>query len=82
MYALDQAGIIAHEAHNEHLKTYGYAPERITQVIWTHQDRDINSTLVVENFGIKYRNKMDANQLIAALQTKYEVTQYWTGGLY
>ena len=82
MYALVQAGIIAYEALKEHLKPYGYAPARITQGLCTHQDRDIHFTLVIENFGIKYRNLKDANHLIAALQEKYEVNQYWTGGPY
>ena len=65
MYGLVQAGIIAHEALKEHLKPYGYAPEKITQGLWTHKDRDINSTLVVDDFGIKYRNKKDAHHLIS-----------------
>ena len=40
-----------------------------------HKDRDINFTLVVDNFVIKYRDKNDADHLIAELQGKYEVTQ-------
>ena len=56
MYGLVQAGIIANEALKEHLQYYGYAPARITQGLWTHQDRDINFTLVVDDFGIRYRN--------------------------
>ena len=39
-------------------------------------------TQLVDDFGIKYRNKKDAYHLIASLQEKHEVTQYWTGGLY
>ena len=37
---------------------------------------------MVDNSDIKYRNKKDADHLISALQEKYGVTQYWTGGLY
>ena len=77
-----QAGIIAHGALKKHLKTYGYTLEKIIQELCTHTDRDINFTLVVENFGIRYRHKKDADQLISALQEKYEVTQDWTGGRY
>ena len=36
----------------------------------------------MDDFGIKYTNKKDADHLISALQEKYEVTQDWTGGLY
>ena len=81
MYGLVRAGIIAHEALKEHLKPYGYAPAKITQGLWTHQDRDINFTLVVDNFGIRNINKKDSGHLISEIQAKYEVTQYWTGGL-
>ena len=57
IYGLVQSGIIAHEALKPHLKPYGYALANIIQGLWTHQDRDINFTLVVDNFGIVYRDK-------------------------
>ena len=37
---------------------------------------------MVDDFGIKYRDKKDAGHLIAALQDKYEAPQDWMGGLY
>ena len=82
MYGLVQSGIIAHIALKYHLKPYGYVPENITQVLWTHTYRDINFTLTVDNFGIKYTHKKDVDHLISSLQAKYEVTQDWTGVLY
>ena len=77
-----KAGIIAHKALKEHLKFYGYAPARIIQGICTHQDRDVNFTLVVDIFGIRYRNKKDADHLISELEDKHQVTQDSIGGLY
>ena len=77
-----QAGIIAHDTLKEHIKPYGYATWNITQELWTHTGRNINFTLVVDDFGIKYTHKKYAVHLISALQEKYEVTQDWTGGLY
>ena len=77
-----QERIIAHKSLKEHLKTYGYAPARINQGLWTHQYRNINFNLVVDDFGIRYINKKEADLLISALQAKYEVTQEWTGFLY
>ena len=64
MYGLVQAGIISHDALKGHLNTYGYAPANITKVLWTHKDRDINFTLAVDDFRIKYTNKKDADHLI------------------
>ena len=66
IYGLFQAGIIAHESLKEHLKPYGYAPAKITQGLWKHKDRDINLKLVVDDFGIRYKNKKDADHLILA----------------
>ena len=57
MYGLVQAGIIAHDKLKEHLNPYGYAPSNISQGLWTHIDRDINFTLVVDDFRIKYTHK-------------------------
>ena len=82
MYILAQAEIITHKALKERLRPYGYSPENITPVLWTHQDRDIHFTLVVNDFGLKYRNKKYMDHLIAALRAKYEVTQYWMGDIY
>ena len=81
MYGLVQADMIAHDTLKENLKLYGYAPAKITQGLWTHTVIDIHFTLVVDEFGIKYIHKKDVYHLISALQTKYEVTQDWTGGL-
>ena len=82
MYGLVQAGIIAHDALKDLHKPYVYAPAKITQVLWTHIDRDKSFTIVVDNFVIKFRHQKDADHLISSLQEKYEVTQYWKGVLY
>ena len=82
MYGLVQAGFISHEALKKNLKPYGYALEKITQGLWTQTDRDINFTLVVDNFGINYTHKKYVDHLISDLQAKYEVTQDWTGEIY
>ena len=82
MYGLVQAVIIAHDALKENLRPYGYVTKQITQGLWNQKERDINFNLVVNNFSIKYTKKQDSEHLIAALKTKYEVIQYWTGSLY
>ena len=75
MYGMVQYGIITHNTLKEVLNPYGYAPEKITQGLWTHTERDINFTLVVDNYGIKYTHKKDVDHLISSLQAKYEVIQ-------
>ena len=77
-----QSGIIAHDTLKKNIKPYGYAPAKITQRPRKEVYRDIKFTLVVDEFGIKYRHRKDADHLISALQAKYEVNQDLTGGLY
>ena len=55
MYVMLQSGIIACEALKEYLRLYGYASDNIMTRLWTHQYKDINFRLVVNNFRIKYR---------------------------
>jgi hypothetical protein len=37
---------------------------------------------VVDDFGVQYVGAEHAQHLIAALETDYTVSKYWTGGLY
>ena len=57
IYGLVQAGIIAHTALNEHLQLFGYEPAPITPGLWHHNKNGITFTLVVDNFGIRYKIK-------------------------
>ena len=74
MYCQVQADIISHYDLKEHLRPCGYSPEKITQCLWNHKDRDIHFVLVVDDFGINYTKKNDAYHLITTLKYKYEVT--------
>ena len=47
-----------------------------------HNTRRTTFTLAVNDFGIKYFNKADADHLFAALETKYNLTKDWTGTSY
>jgi hypothetical protein len=50
--------------------------------LWTHATRDITFCLMVNNFGIKYTNRCDADHILTVLQQLYTVTTDWTGSLY
>jgi hypothetical protein len=50
--------------------------------LWTHKTRDVTFCIVVNDFGIKYTNRCDAEHLLTALQALYVVTTDWTGSLY
>ena len=53
MHGLFQAGIIAHKALKENLRSFGYEPAPITPGLWRHNKNGITFTLVVDDFGIK-----------------------------
>ena len=82
IYGLPQAGIIAQERLNKHLKNYGYTPANSTPGLYTHHTRNTTFTLVVDDFGIKYTNKIDALHLINYLKEQYVITTDWSGKRY
>ena len=82
MYSLVQARIISHDALKENILPYGYVPAYITQGLWTQNVREVNFTLVVDNFGIKKIKQQDSDHLVVFLKYKYEVTQDWKGRIY
>ena len=82
MYGLPQAGIIANERLTKFLKPHGYAPCPITPGLWQHSTRSIKFSLVVDDFGIKYTDKADADHLMSVLSKEYVLKTDWTGSKY
>ena len=70
-YGLKEAGRIANEDMVVHLKKHGYHESKFTPGLFTHETRDISFTLVVDDFGIKYKNEEDVQHLISSLEEKY-----------
>ncbi len=50
--------------------------------MWKHNTRKTKFCLCVDNFGIQYHSKADANHLIQALTNFYDVTIDWSGKHY
>ena len=51
----------------EHLKQFGYYPDKFAPNIWSHETRQTKFCLCVDDFGIQYFNSNDAQHLINAL---------------
>jgi hypothetical protein len=64
MYGLPQAGQIANEQLTKVLAPHGYARVPITPGLWRHTTHDIAFTLVVDDFGVKYTKRADAEHLM------------------
>jgi hypothetical protein len=82
MYGLKEASILAYDQLKAHLQQYGYSPVCFTPGLWHHNTCHTTFTLAVDNFGIKYFCKADADHLFAALHDKYALTKDWTGESY
>ena len=82
MYGLKEAGIIAYKHLVKNLLPYGYAPMKHTPGVWNHRSRKTTFTLCVDDFGVKYFTKGDAEHLIAAIQANYKCIVDWTGSTY
>ena len=82
MYGLKQAAVLAYDQLVEHLAPHGYYPCPQTTGIWRHATRPTRFCLCVDDFGIKYFSKDDANHLLNALQQKYTISTDWTGKNY
>ena len=82
MYGLKEAGIIAFNNLVKNLAPFGYEPMPYTPGLWRHKTKPTTFTLCVDDFGVKYFSKTDADHFIHALQSNYETTIDWTGSLY
>jgi hypothetical protein len=82
MYGLPQAGILANKLLTKRLALHGYAPTAHTHNLWRHKTGPIACTLVVDDFGVKYVGKEDADHLYRVLTEHYEASTGWDGNLY
>ena len=82
MYGLKQAAILAYQQLKDHLAPHGYYPIPNTVGMWKHTSRPIQFCLCVDDFGVKYTRKEDAEHLLTTLQKKYTMTCDWTGKSY
>jgi hypothetical protein len=82
IYGLKQAGKLAQDRLFAHLEKHGYTQCKHTTCLFRHDTRDIKFALVVDDFGVKYKSKDDADHLIGVLQLLYEIKINWKGDKY
>ena len=63
IYGLKQAGKLAYKQLEKVLPTRDYYPSKYTPGLYLYKTRPILFTLVVDDFGVKYVNKVDALHL-------------------
>lgn len=79
IYGLPQAGKLAQDRLFAHLAQHGYHQTPHTPCLFRHETRPIAFTLVVDDFGIKYKRVEDAQHLINTLEQLYVMKVNWTG---
>ena len=79
---LKQAGRLARDRLTKNLSRNGYSPVPHTPSLWRHHMSDLVFYIVLDNFGIKYTQKKDANHLLKYLWEDYVITKEWTGEKY
>jgi hypothetical protein len=82
MYGLSQAGILANKLLQRNLAKDGYPPTQHTHGLWTHDTRSISFSSVVDDFGLKYVGRKNAEHLMACIKKKYNISSDWNGTAY
>jgi hypothetical protein len=82
IYGLPHAGKIAQERLIKHLATHGFHQTPNTNCLFRHESKPIAFTLVVDDFGIKYKGVDNAEYLMKILRLLYNITVDWSGERY
>ena len=69
MYGLPQAGHLANKLLEKRLNKEGYYQSKLVPGLCKHEKRAIQFTLVVDDFGVKYERKRDAEHLMKTLKS-------------
>ena len=82
MYGLKEAGKLAYDQLKDNLAKHGYHPTRQTPGLWAHVEKPTTFTLCVDDFGVKYYSRHDAEHLVQAVKKNYDVSTNWKGDKY
>ena len=82
MPGLKQSGRIVSNRLQLHLAQFGYSPVARTPSLWKHTTKNISFSLVVDNIGVKYVGKENAEYLIKNFKKLYTIFIDWNGACY
>ena len=82
IYGLPQSGALANKLLRKRLAPYGYYEVAHTPGLWRHVTKPISFSLVVDDFGVKYVGKENAQNLINTLKQWYQLAEDWEGKMY
>ena len=82
MYGIKKAAILAYDQLKKYLTMHRYCPIVGTTGMWEHKTRQTKFCVCVNDFGIKYFNKGEAEHLFGCLWQKYKCTTDMQGKNY
>ena len=82
MYGFKESEYLANVELKRILAKEGYTPSKFTPGLYTHKVRDIAFSLVVDDFGVRYTNKKDAEHLAQAIAKRYPIKCDWDPNYY
>merc|ERR1712078_791022 len=82
IYGLKQSGALSNKMLAKILNKEGYYQAKHTKGLWLHKLKKISFTLIVDDFGCKFNNKEDVEDLVKLLERTYPCKCDWTGSRY
>ena len=82
MYGLKQAATLTYDNLKRGLKPFGYTLVTGTVGVWKLETRQTKFCLCVDNLGIKFYSKADAQHLLDIIGNIYRYTTDWAGQNY
>ncbi len=82
LYGLPQSGLLANELLEKRLNKHSYQQSKLVPGLWKHDTQPTQFTLVVDDFGVKYKGKEHAQHFKNTLEEHYKLTCNWKGTLY
>ena len=77
MYGLHKEAYVASAKLKRVLGLEVYTPSKFTPGLFTYKTREIVFSLVVDNFGAKYKMREDAEHWLKSIQGRYLVKVEW-----
>ena len=74
VYGISQSGTISNDKMKLHMDKFGYDTAPITPILWWNQTCPLQSSLVVDDFGVKYYRQADITHLLYAPKTIYKIS--------
>ena len=82
IYGLTQAGILANKTLRSRLAPDGYYEVAHIPGMWRHVTIPVQFALCVDEFGVKYVGKENADHIINTINKHYSCSEDWAGTLY